>query len=46
MKTYIDLDLSAVRVFNGRVVTFDPFIVDKLGCSAVRKCIENGGWDR
>ena len=30
--TYIHLDLLAIRIFDGRVVGFDPDILDELGC--------------
>lgn len=40
MKTYIYLHLSAIRVFDGRIIALDPFIVDKLGCFAVRKAFK------
>lgn len=31
-KTHIDLDLLAVRVFNGWVIAFYPNVLDELGC--------------
>ena len=34
-KTHIDVDCLAVRVLDGRVVGFDPDILDELGCGEV-----------
>jgi hypothetical protein len=32
--TYIDLELSAIRIFDGGIITLDPLIVDELGSQA------------
>jgi hypothetical protein len=40
--TYIDLELSAIRIFNGGIITLDPLIVDELGCFRVSLVLQRG----
>ena len=39
LTTYIDLQLCAIGVLDGRVVALDPFIVDELSYTSMSHCV-------